>query len=71
MSFAVNTDLVSERADRLADLLKPEYAGQVALAGDPRASNQAILGVLAAGHGARRRAGRRRGEAGLEFFKPS
>ena len=32
-----------------ADLLKPEYKNAVALAGDPRTSNQAIQGVLAAG----------------------
>ena len=31
-----------------ADLLKPEYKGQVALAGDPRTSNQAIQAVYAA-----------------------
>src|SRR5262249_2220087 len=31
-----------------ADLLKPEYKGQVALAGDPRTSNQAIQSVYAA-----------------------
>ena len=49
MSFFVNKDLVSNSPKDWSDLLKPEYAGQVALAGDPRASNQAILGVLAAG----------------------
>ena len=32
-----------------ADLLKPEYKNAVALAGDPRTSNQAIQGVYAAG----------------------
>ena len=32
-----------------ADLLKPEYKGQVALAGDPRTSNQAISGGLGRG----------------------
>ena len=31
-----------------SDLLKPEYKGQVALAGDPRTSNQAIQAVYAA-----------------------
>ncbi len=31
-----------------SDLLKPEYKGQVALAGDPRSSNQAIQTVFAA-----------------------
>ena len=58
-----------KRADDWADLLKPEYAGQVALAGDPRASNQAILGVLAAGMASGAAPGEAAGEAGLEFFK--
>jgi len=31
-----------------ADLLKPEYKGQVALSGDPRISTQAYLSVMAA-----------------------
>ncbi|MBU2328377.1 MAG: ABC transporter substrate-binding protein, partial [Alphaproteobacteria bacterium] len=46
MSLLVNKDLVTNTPADWSDLLKPEYAGQVALAGDPRASNQAILGVL-------------------------
>ena len=33
---------------RRADLLKPEYKGQIALDGDPRTSNQAIQAVYAA-----------------------
>ena len=31
-----------------ADLLKPDYKGQVALSGDPRASSQAYMSVYAA-----------------------
>ena len=53
---------------RWADLLKPEYANQVALAGDPRASNQAILAVHAAGLGKGAAAGEAAGKAGLEYF---
>lgn len=49
MAFLVNKDLVENTPQDWADLVKPEYAGQVALAGDPRASNQAILAVQAAG----------------------
>src|SRR5690606_10493453 len=45
---------------------KPEYAAQVALAGDPRASNQAILGVLAAGLSKGAKAGEGAGKGGLE-----
>ena len=69
MSFVVNKDLVKNVPQDWADLLKPEYAGQVALAGDPRASSQAILGVLAAGMSTGAKAGAEAGAAGLEFFK--
>jgi putative spermidine/putrescine transport system substrate-binding protein len=69
MSFLVNTDLVENVPQDWADLLKPEYAGQVALAGDPRASNQAILAVLAAGMSTGAAPGDAAGKAGLEFFK--
>jgi putative spermidine/putrescine transport system substrate-binding protein len=48
LSFAVNTDAVKNVPQDWADLLKPEYKSQVALAGDPRTSNQAILTVYAA-----------------------
>ena len=68
MSLLVNKDLVANTPKDWADLLKPEYAGQVALAGDPRASNQAILGVLAAGLGKGAKSGKEAGEAGLAYF---
>lgn len=69
MGFVVNTDLVDNVPQDWADLLKPEYAGMVALAGDPRASNQAILAVLAAGMSTGAEAGADAAQAGLEFFK--
>jgi putative spermidine/putrescine transport system substrate-binding protein len=69
MGFAVNKDLVPNPPQDWADLLKPEYAGQVALAGDPRASNQAILAVLAAGMSTGAAPGEAAGKAGLDFFK--
>ncbi len=69
LSFAVNTDLVENVPQDWADLLKPEYANSVALAGDPRASNQAILAVMAAGIAMGGEAGTGSGEKGLEFFK--
>jgi putative spermidine/putrescine transport system substrate-binding protein len=68
LSFMVNKDLVENTPMDWPDLLKPEYAGQVALAGDPRASNQAILGVLAAGLAAGGTAGTDAGEKGLAYF---
>ncbi len=68
MAFLVNKDLVENTPQDWADLVKPEYAGQVALAGDPRASNQAILAVQAAGLSKGAKAGEEAGKAGLEFF---
>ncbi|MDR0809357.1 MAG: ABC transporter substrate-binding protein [Gemmobacter sp.] len=68
MSFIVNKDLVENVPTDWADLTKPEYAGQVAMAGDPRASNQAITAVLAAGLSRGAAAGEAAGKAGLEFF---
>jgi putative spermidine/putrescine transport system substrate-binding protein len=68
LSFAVNTDLVPEPPQDWPDLLKPEFANAVALAGDPRASNQAILGVYAAGLSRGGEPGADAGKKGLEFF---
>ena len=49
LAFEVNKDIVKNVPADWADLLKPDYKNAVALAGDPRASNQAIQGVYAAG----------------------
>ncbi len=49
MAFEINKDLVSDEPADWADLMKPEYANSVALAGDPRSAAQAIMGVYAAG----------------------
>ncbi|MCS7352036.1 MAG: extracellular solute-binding protein, partial [Anaerolineae bacterium] len=48
LGFEVAVDFVKEVPRRWSDLLKPEYKGKVALAGDPRASYQAIMSVAAA-----------------------
>jgi len=48
LTFEVNTDVVQNVPQDWADLLKPEYKNMVALAGDPRTSNQAIQTVYAA-----------------------
>jgi putative spermidine/putrescine transport system substrate-binding protein len=67
LSFEVNTAVVSNVPQDWADLLKPEYKSQIALAGDPRTSNQAIQTVYAASlanGGSLDDAG-----PGLEFFK--
>ena len=69
MSFEVNTDIISEVPKDWADLLGDQYANSVALAGDPRASAQAILGVYAAGLAAAGGDAAAAPAAGLEFFK--
>ena len=48
MSFTTNLAVQANPPKDWADLLKPEYKGQVALDGDPRTSNQAIQAVYAA-----------------------
>ncbi len=48
LAFEVNADVVKNVPQDWADLLKPEFKGQVALAGDPRASAQAQMSVYAA-----------------------
>ena len=64
----MNADIVKNVPTDWADLLKPEYKAGVALAGDPRVSNQATTRRLR-GRPRRRRDRRRQGGAkGLEFF---
>jgi len=69
LSFVVNTDIIKNVPADWADLLKDEYKNSVALTGDPRSSNQAILAISAAGMAAGKPAGAEAGAAGLEFFK--
>jgi len=68
LTFEVNTDIIKSVPQDWADLQKADYKNAVALAGDPRASNQAIQGVYAAGLSAGAAAGAPAGEAGLKFF---
>lgn len=67
LAFQVNKDIVKESPQDWADLLKPEFANAVALAGDPRTSNQAIQAVYAAGLNGAADA-KAAAEAGLKFF---
>jgi len=68
LAFEVNADMISKAPTDWADLQNAEYKNAIALAGDPRASNQAISGVFAAGismaHGDQGLAP----DAGLQFF---
>lgn len=68
LSFLVNKDLVKESPADWADLKKSDYANSVALAGDPRAANQAVQGVYAAGLSASGGDAAKAGEEGLKFF---
>ena len=63
----VNTAEVANPPQEYADLLNPEYNGQVALSGDPLTSNAAILSVWAAGL-ATGATGEEAAQAGLDFF---
>jgi putative spermidine/putrescine transport system substrate-binding protein len=67
LSLEVNTAEVANPPAEYADLLNPEYAGQVALSGDPLTSNAAILTVWAAGL-ATGATGVEAAQAGLEYF---
>ncbi|MEO8570354.1 MAG: ABC transporter substrate-binding protein [Chloroflexota bacterium] len=49
MAFETDTSKVKNVPKDWADLLKPEYKGQVALSGNPTKSNQAISAVWASG----------------------
>jgi putative spermidine/putrescine transport system substrate-binding protein len=67
LAFEVNSDVVKNVPADWADLLKPDYKGQFALAGDPRASAQAQMSVYAA---ALYNGGSLDNvQAGLDFFK--
>jgi putative spermidine/putrescine transport system substrate-binding protein len=68
LAFQINADIVKTLPRDWSDLLNPELKNSVALAGDPRASNQAIQGVFAAGLSAAGGNVDRAGDAGLKFF---
>ena len=67
LAFEVNTAVVKNVPKDWADLLKPEYKNQVALAGDPTVSNQAISGVWASGFGSG--GSLDSAQPGIDFFK--
>lgn len=68
LSLLVNTDLVSKVPASWADLKAADYANAVALAGDPRASNQAIQGVYGAGLANGGTDAKSAADAGLKYF---
>ena len=69
LAFGINKDIITgDNPMSWADLMKDEFANSVALAGDPRTANNAIMSVYAAGlsTGAAADAA---AQAGLEYFK--
>jgi putative spermidine/putrescine transport system substrate-binding protein len=68
LAFQVNSDVVKTLPQDWSDLLKGDYKNAVALAGDPRSSNQAIQAVYAAGLSQLGGDAAKAGEAGLRFF---
>jgi putative spermidine/putrescine transport system substrate-binding protein len=68
LAFEINADIVKKVPRDWDELLKPEYKKSVALAGDPRTSNRAIQGVLAAGLAMTKGKMAGAAEAGLKFF---
>ena len=69
LAFGINKDVVKTVPQDWADLLKADYANSVALAGDPRTSNNAVMSVYAAGLASGGSAGQDAGTKGLQFFK--
>jgi putative spermidine/putrescine transport system substrate-binding protein len=68
MAMEVNTDIIKKAPTDWADLQGADFKNAVALAGDPRASNQAIQGVFAAGLSASNGDISKAGDAGLKYF---
>jgi putative spermidine/putrescine transport system substrate-binding protein len=67
MVFEVNTDVVTDVPQDWSELLDEKYEGQIAIAGDPRASNQAAQTVYAAALA--NGGGLDNIQPGLDFFK--
>jgi putative spermidine/putrescine transport system substrate-binding protein len=69
LAFGINKAIITgDNPTSWADLNKPEYANSVALAGDPRTANNAIMSVYAAGLTTGGEAASA-ADAGLQFFK--
>ena len=64
----VNSDIIKTAPKDWADLQGADYKNAVALAGDPRASNQAIQGVFAAGLSSANGDIGKAADSGLQYF---
>ena len=68
LSFEINADLIKKLPADWSDLQGADYKNAVSLAGDPRASNQAIQGVFAAGLSSANGDVAKAADAGLQYF---
>ncbi|MDE1178907.1 ABC transporter substrate-binding protein [Paraburkholderia sp.] len=68
LAFEVNTDMIDKVPTDWPDLMKSDYKNSVSLAGDPRAANQAIQAVFAAGLSQAKGDQSKADAAGLKFF---
>ncbi len=68
LAFEVNSDIVKTPPTDWSDLLGADYKNSVAMAGDPRTSNQAIQAVYAAGLSGAKGDASKASEAGLKYF---
>src|SRR6516225_1140144 len=68
LAMEVNSDIVKTAPKDWSDLQGADYKNAVALAGDPRASNQAIQGVFAAGLSSANGDVAKAADAGLQYF---
>ena len=68
LTFEVNKDIVKTSPTDWSDLLGADFKNSVALAGDPRTSNQAILAVYAAGLSKGGDDVAKASQAGLDYF---
>jgi putative spermidine/putrescine transport system substrate-binding protein len=68
LAFEINADIITKVPADWSDLLAADYKNSVALAGDPRVSNQATQGVFAAGLSVANGDVAKAGEEGLKFF---
>jgi putative spermidine/putrescine transport system substrate-binding protein len=69
LAFGTNKSVVDKAPTDWSDLTTDTYRNAVALAGDPRTANNAVMAVYAAGIAAGATDGKGAAEKGLEFFK--
>ncbi|MEF2072496.1 ABC transporter substrate-binding protein [Consotaella aegiceratis] len=69
LGIGANLDLVDATPQSFEDLQKSDYVNAVALPGDPRTGNSAIMSIYAAGVAGGAKTGEEAAAKGLEFFR--